>query len=88
MRALFSIVLASALAASTASAKAPDTGASERATDAADKMICKRFTRTGSLASVDKVCRTKHEWELERANLRQIEQIDSCRARGTNGVGC
>jgi hypothetical protein len=88
MRRLFTIVFVAALASSTVQARVPTAGAGEKSADAGDRMICKRFTRTGTLAAIEKICKTKHEWELDRASLRQQDSIDSCRTRGTNGVGC
>jgi hypothetical protein len=61
------------LALSTAqpSTSAPDTA--ERSTDSLDKVVCKRFEVTGSLVSTRKECKTKREWETDRANIRATE---------------
>ena len=62
--------------------------AAEQSTDAQDKMICKRFVDTGSLVRGTRVCKTKHEWELDRAQIRaRGPGIDSCRNRA-NGADC
>jgi hypothetical protein len=50
-----------------------------------DKMICKRFTRIGTLAGSYRTCKTKHEWDREHENLQKLEVIDSCRNRGAGG---
>ena len=51
-------------------------------------MICKRFVDTGSLVRGTRVCKTKHEWELDRAQIRaKGPGIDSCRSRA-NGTDC
>ncbi|QAY77096.1 hypothetical protein [Sphingosinicella sp. BN140058] len=78
------LVLVTAAAANAAPAK-PD--APEKASDAGDRMICKRFTETGSLAKRYRTCKTKAEWERERDNLRTLTVSDSCRNRA-NGDGC
>ena len=60
----------------------------EKAADPRDKIVCKRFVKTGSLVDGYKTCKTKWEWERERENLRQLNVTDSCRARGSGGDGC
>jgi hypothetical protein len=55
----------------------------ERAADASDKMICKRFIRTGSLVDGYRVCKTKADWQRERDSFtRRLTVGDSCRSRG------
>jgi hypothetical protein len=80
------IGLSVALIAGSASAAPPKSDV-ERVADAGDKMICKRFVRTGSLADSYRTCKTKHEWDRERDNVRQLTAAESCRARGEGG-GC
>ena len=58
-----------------------DPGAPEKAADSGDRMVCKRFTRTGSLVATYKTCKTKHEWERERINLSTLGVSDACRNR-------
>jgi hypothetical protein len=60
----------------------------ERAADPQEKVVCKRFIRTGSLVDSYKTCKTKHEWERERDNLRQLSVSDSCRDRANGGFDC
>ncbi|MDO7841576.1 hypothetical protein [Sphingomonas immobilis] len=81
---LLALMLAAAVAQQTVSAQ---TG--ERATDADDKVICKRFTVTGSLVASRKECKTKREWETDRANLRAQggPAVSSCQT-GNGGTGC
>ena len=43
----------------------------ERSSDAASKMVCKRFSKTGSLVGGERICKTKAEWERDRDLLRQ-----------------
>lgn len=78
--------LCAALVAGTALASPPKSD-SERVADARDKVICKRFVRTGSLADSYRTCKTKSEWDRERDNVRQLTASESCRARGEGG-GC
>jgi hypothetical protein len=61
--------------------------APERSADSRDKVICKRFNKTGSLVSVYRTCKPKSEWDRERDNIRQLGVSDACRLRG-DGLGC
>jgi hypothetical protein len=89
MRRLLGLFFASALAAaSAAQAQVPRSDAPEKTADSGDKIVCKRFARTGSLADSYKTCKTKHEWERERDNVRQLSVVDSCRDRANGGAGC
>lgn len=66
----------------------PPADPAERAADAADKVICKRFTKTGSLVATQRVCKTKADWERDREGLaRRLSTSDGCRLSGA-GVGC
>ncbi|HEX8623787.1 MAG TPA: hypothetical protein VF782_01780 [Allosphingosinicella sp.] len=53
----------------------------EQPSDLNEKIICKTFTRIGTLAGRYRTCKTKAEWERERINLRQVNVSDSCRNR-------
>jgi hypothetical protein len=75
-------LVATAAAAQSQPART-DTG--ERAADARDKIVCKRFVRTGSLVDGYRTCKTKWEWERERENVRQLHSTDACRSRGDGG---
>jgi hypothetical protein len=87
MRRLLVIGFTSALLiASAADADAPRAKGGETAGAPQDKIICRRFQRTGSLADSYKTCKTKHEWDRERENVRQFSVTDSCRARGSGGA--
>lgn len=59
------LIVALASAAAAAPRDAP-----EKAADSPDKIICKRFTETGSLAKSSRICKTKLDWERERANAQ------------------
>ena len=68
---LRSIVAATLIAVSaTASSAAPKRDVAEKASDAQDKVICKRFVETGSLVKGYRTCKTKREWEIERDAVR------------------
>ncbi|MEO7689294.1 MAG: hypothetical protein ABIS51_08410 [Sphingomonas sp.] len=83
---LIALAILAAPSSADQSTRKPD--AVERSTDAQDKMICKRFVDTGSLVRGTRVCKTKHEWELDRAQIRaKGPGIDSCRSRA-NGADC
>jgi hypothetical protein len=67
--------------------------AAPRARDAAepvagdqDQMVCKKFTKTGTLAGSYRTCKTKGEWERERANIRQMNVSNSCATSGQSGA--
>jgi len=83
---LIALAFLAAPSAADQSTRKPD--AIERSADAEDKMICKRFVDTGSLVRGKRVCKTKHEWELDRADIRaRGPGTDSCRSRA-NGSDC
>lgn len=50
-----------------------------------DKIVCKTFTRIGTLADRYRTCKTKGEWARERDNIRQVNVTDSCATRGQMG---
>ena len=82
MNRFIAATLAGVLAASTAAEAAPRRADSpEQPSDPNDKIVCKTFTRIGSLADRDRTCKTKGEWQRERDNLRQVNVTDSCRSR-------
>jgi hypothetical protein len=70
--------LVSAVAAQSAprsNADAPETAAGNP-----DKVVCKRFLKTGSLVDGYRTCKTKKEWERERDNVKQINWSSPCRS--------
>jgi hypothetical protein len=78
------LALASAcvLATSTAAQSAPQPAdAPEQPADPNEKIVCKTFTRIGTLASRYRTCKSKGEWQRERDNLRQVNVTDSCSTR-------
>jgi hypothetical protein len=61
----------------------------EKAADAPDKMVCKRFVETGSLVKGYRTCKTKREWEGERINIRSGSAgSNSCRDMANGGSEC
>jgi hypothetical protein len=74
----FACVLVSAAAAQSAPRAAAD--APEKAAGPGDKIVCKRFVKTGSLTDSYRTCKTKAEWERERDNLRQINWSSPCKS--------
>lgn len=88
MHRFISLTIAGVLAASTAAQSAPRRAdAVERPSDPNEKIVCKTFTRIGSLADRYRTCKTKGEWQRERDNLRQVNVSDSCSARYNGGPG-
>lgn len=82
MHRFIALAAASVLAASTAAESAPRRADSpEQPSDPNEKIVCKSFTRIGSLADRYRTCKTKAEWQRERDNLRQVNISDSCRSR-------
>jgi hypothetical protein len=77
----FSIAFACSLVVASAAQAAPrGVDSPERAAGNPDKIVCKRFARTGSLADSYRTCKTKAEWERERENLRQINWSSACKS--------
>lgn len=84
---LIALALSAASDPGARSSQQPD-AAAERAADPQDKMICKRFVETGSLVRGTRVCKTKREWDHDRADIRASGPgVDSCRSRA-NGTDC
>ena len=50
-----------------------------------DRITCRRFVRTGSLAGSYRSCKTNREWQREHQNIQNLDVLDSCRNRGTGG---
>jgi hypothetical protein len=87
MKRFFAAAVVCILAAAPAAQAAPRQGvdAPEGAAGNPDKIVCKRFTRIGSLVDGYRTCKTKKEWQRERDNLRQVNISDSCATRGQIG---
>jgi len=80
--------IAALLAAVAGQAAAAGLDTPERAADDRDKMVCKKFVRTGSLVDGYRTCKPKWEWERERENARQFSVSDTCRDRANGGALC
>lgn len=85
--ALLTTISASLVAAGPALAVQSVSGTSARAAAPRDRMICRRFLRTGSLADTYRTCKTRGEWDREQENVRQFSVADACRTRGEPSAG-
>jgi hypothetical protein len=89
MRAFRALPSIGLLAAATLAISAPRGGDSpETASGSPDKMVCKTFTRTGTLADRYRTCKTKAEWERERTNLRDLDRSYGCRMNDDHADPC
>jgi hypothetical protein len=89
MKPSLGITLAVALAApATTSFAQPRTGASASSQDNRDRIVCRRFTRIGSLVDSYRTCKTNREWAREHENLQHLSATDSCRDRANGGALC
>ncbi|HEX9964200.1 MAG TPA: hypothetical protein VGB04_04375 [Allosphingosinicella sp.] len=78
---LATLAFACAILGATAAQSAPrQANTTERADDPRDKIVCKRFIKTGSLADSYRTCKTKGEWERERDNVRTINWSSPCKS--------
>ncbi|WP_277982005.1 hypothetical protein [Sphingomonas phyllosphaerae] len=86
MHSIAALALAlAAVAVPAARERARPRDAAEKAADRADKMVCKRFTKTGSLVDRVRVCKTKNEWQRDRDNLRNSAASGTCGQPTLNG---
>lgn len=77
------------LAAATASQAEPSSGrASAGAQDSRDRVVCRRFLRTGSLVDSYRTCKTNREWAREHENIQHLSAAESCRDRANGGALC
>ncbi len=84
---LSALSLVAAGAQATSGVAAPSLSAGKEATDTRQKVVCKRFTETGSLVRSYKTCKTNAEWQRERDNIRQNRDVaNSCRALANGGA--
>jgi hypothetical protein len=88
MRRFAIFALAAGFVAATAAQATPlPSGASAGAAAPRDRMICRRYLRTGSLADTYRTCKTRGEWDREQENVRQFSVSDTCRIRGEPSAG-
>jgi hypothetical protein len=89
MHRFFVLACSSLLVTATAAPAAPRRAdAPEGVAGSPDKMVCKTFTRIGTLADRYRTCKTKAEWDRERANLREFDRSASCRMIDDAAVPC
>jgi hypothetical protein len=55
----------------------PDKDGAEKAADPRQKVICKRFVKTGSLVDAYRTCKTKAEWDRDRETMRASMTVGS-----------
>lgn len=80
MRRIFTLVVAGFFAiGAAAEARPPAANGSGQSAAPKDKVICKRFTRIGSLVDSYRTCKTKSEWDRERENLQQVNWASPCK---------
>jgi hypothetical protein len=86
MKSSFSTVLACLVIASAPaiSAEPSRSGASPAAQDSRDRVVCRRFLRTGSLVDSYRTCKTNREWQREHENIQRLSVSNSCR----DPLGC
>jgi hypothetical protein len=85
------IILAFVLGSASAAQSAPrEADTPEVSAGQGDKMVCKSFVRTGSLADRYRTCKTKGEWDRERDNIRQdaASRVASCRMTDGYSEAC
>ena len=63
----------------------PSDGGTSAKADQRDRVICRRFIRTGSLVDGYRTCKTRAEWDREHENVQHFSVSDSCRNRGIGG---
>jgi hypothetical protein len=86
LRTIFTaLVLAAAVPVLAAQPKKDD---AEKAADARNKVICKRFIKTGSLVDGYRTCKTKAEWDRDRETVRASMTTGGGACASNGGVGC
>jgi hypothetical protein len=89
MHRVSAVVLVLIFASASSAQPAPRrTDAAESAAGAKDKIVCKTFLRTGTLADRYRTCKTKGEWERERENLREADRAYGCRMNDAYAEPC
>lgn len=86
MRRFASFAITISLAATHAAFAVPPTAGSSVA-GPRDRVICRRYVRTGSLVDGYRTCKTRAEWDREQENVRQFSVSDTCRLRGDPSQG-
>ncbi|WP_010186257.1 hypothetical protein [Sphingomonas sp. PAMC 26605] len=74
------------LSLAAADPQTPPSSTTKPAASAPDKPVCKQFPITGSLVGSKKICKTRREWDDERAQLRASGTgFDACANGGVGG---
>ena len=84
------VAVVSCFIVATAAQSAPRQGvdAGERAAGNPGKIICKTFTRIGSLADRYRTCKTKAQWQRERDDHQELGKSTSCRMADNYALPC
>ena len=90
MKSSISIALACLLAAPATAIHAEPSSdrASAGAQDSRDRVVCRRFLRTGSLVDSYRTCKTNRERQREHENLQHLSVSNSCRDVANGGALC
>jgi hypothetical protein len=72
-------------AATAVYAVPPAANTSAKSTDPRDRLVCRRFTETGSLVRSYRTCKTQREWDREADGLRALSSSNSCRDTANGG---
>lgn len=75
-------LIAGLLVVTSAQAVPSSAGSAARAVDPRERIICRRYLRTGSLADTYRTCKSRADWDREQENIRQLSVSDACRMRG------
>ena len=75
---------AAIIAAASAAYAVPPGGSTSAKADQRDRVICRRFIRTGSLVDGYRTCKTRADWDREHENLQHLEVANSCRMESGN----
>ena len=69
-----------AMVSAPASSAEPSRSRSSQAMpDSRDRIVCRRFLRTGSLVDSYRTCKSNREWQREHENLQHLSVSNSCR---------
>lgn len=64
---------------------ADETTSTKSSTDAGDRIVCKAAGTTGTRLPAQRVCRTQHEWDIQREQDRR--NLEKSQTVGTNPQG-
>jgi hypothetical protein len=82
----FTLALCLIVAVPALAAEPPKNKAEKTADNDPEKVICKRFTETGSLVRSNRVCKTKREWDRDRLEAGAMTGGGACNRN--SGLGC